>query len=622
MGKRIEMVPAAPRCACVQPGSLLVGTLLLCLGLILGGCSRKQASAPPDGAAIYARKCASCHAENNDMRAPAPQALRQMTRGTILAALESGRMKWEGRFLSKAQKTSVADFLGLPDVSTTAAVTGVCARDLDPPPNPPVWAGWGGDVANSRFQPAISAGLDRDRIKNLKLKWAFGFPGAAATYGQPTSVDGKLFIGSEDGTVYALDSATGCMWWSFKASATVKTAISVGEKGTTAFFGDTNGFVYAVKVADGSVVWKSHPDPHPAARITGSPLLVGTRLYVPISSGEEGSAADPNYPCCTFRGSVVALDTASGKQIWRAYTIASAPKATTKNALGVQYWGPSGSPIWSTPTADVKRHAIYVSTGNNYSDPPTDSSDAVIAFDMNSGKKLWSRQFTPRDVWNSGCVAEKKDSCPKARGDDYDFGAPPVLKSLGGGRDILLLAQKSGVVYAIDPDRPNKLLWQSRIGRGGPLGGIEWGGAADKRYGYFPLSDFDFDKPIGGGGLFALDLRTGKQAWYAPPPKPTCDGQFGCSAAQMAPPSLIPGVLFAGSLDGHLRAYDTRDGTVLWDFDTAQEFHTTNGLRAHGGSLNGAGPAIVSGMVYVNTGYTNAMGGNVLLAFSADSSQQ
>lgn len=622
MGKRIEMVPDAPPCVPVQRWPLFA-TLLLCLGLTLwlGGCSRKQASAAPDGAAIYTRKCASCHTSNNDMRAPAPEALRQMTRGSILAALESGRMKWEGRFLSKAERAAVANFLGLPDVSTTAQITGFCARDLDPPPNPPVWAGWGGDVANSRYQPASAAGLDRDRIKNLKFKWAFGFPGAAATYGQPTSVDGKLFVGSEDGTVYALDSATGCMWWRFKASATVKTAISVGEKGTTAFLGDTNGFVYALKVADGSVVWKAHPDPHPAARITGSPLLVGSRLYVPISSGEEGSAADPNYPCCTFRGSVVALDTASGKQVWRAFTIPSAPKPTTTNALGVQYWGPSGSPIWSTPTADLKRHAIYVSTGNNYSDPPTDSSDAVIAFDMNSGKKLWSRQFTPRDVWNSGCVAEKKDSCPKAHGDDYDFGAPPVLRSLGRGRDILLLAQKSGVVYAIDPDRPGKLLWQSRIGRGGPLGGIEWGGAADNRYGYFPLSDFDFDKPIGGGGLFALDLRSGKRVWYAPPPKPACDGQFGCSSAQMAPPSLIPGVLFAGSLDGHLRAYDTRDGTVLWDFDTAQEFHTTNGLRAHGGSLNGAGPAIVSGMVYVNTGYTNAMGGNVLLAFAVDSNE-
>jgi polyvinyl alcohol dehydrogenase (cytochrome) len=419
--------------------------------------------------------------------------------------------------------------------------------------------------------------------------------------------------------VYALDSATGCLWWSFKASATVKTAISIGNKGSTAFFGDTNGIVYAVTVADGSVVWTAHPDSHPAARITGSPLLVGTRLYVPISSGEEGASADPGYSCCTFRGSVVALDTATGKQIWSGYTIADAPQPTRKSAEGVQYFGPSGAAVWSTPTADLKRHVIYVSTGNNYSDPPTDGSDAVIAFDIRNGKRLWSRQLTSDDVWNSGCVAEKRDNCPAKHGDDFDFGAPPVLKSLGDGRDVLLLAQKSGVIYALDPAVRGKVIWKSRIGHGGPLGGIEWSGAVDNRYGYFPLSDFDFDNPSVGGGVFALDLRTGKQVWHVPPPKPASAGQFGCSPAQMAPPTLIPGVLFAGSLDGHLRAYDTKDGNVLWDFDTAKEFHTTNGVKAHGGSLNGAGPAIVSGMVYVNTGYTNAMAGNVLLAFALDS---
>jgi polyvinyl alcohol dehydrogenase (cytochrome) len=599
----------------------LFGGLLLWMGaaICLTGCSRKPTPPAPDGAALFTKKCAGCHRPGSNMRAPEPEALRQMTRASIFAALKSGRMKWEAKFLSTADKTAIAEYLGAPDVATSAQITGYCARDLDPPADPPGWAGWGGNSRNSRFQPALAAGLKRSEVKNLKFKWAFGFPGAAATFGQPTSFAGKLFVGSEDGTVYTLDSATGCLWWMFKASATVKTAISIGNNGSTAFFGDTNGYVYAVNVADGALVWKVHPDSHPAARITGSPLLVGTRLYVPVSSGEEGAAADPDYPCCTFRGSVVALDTASGKQIWRAYTIAETPQPTRKNSAGMQYWGPSGAAVWSSPTADLKRHAIYVTTGNNYSDPSTDSSDSVIAFDINSGKKLWSRQFTAKDLWNSGCVAERKDNCPDQRGEDFDFGAAPVLTSLGGGRDILLLAQKSGVVYALDPEHRGQLLWQSRIGHGGPLGGIQWGGAVDNRYAYFPLSDYDDSNPLAGGGLFALELHTGKQIWHVAPPKPACAGQFGCSAAQMAPPTLIPGVIFAGSLDGHLRAYDTRDGTVVWDFDTAQDFHTTNGVRAHGGSLNGAGPTVVSGMVYVNTGYTNAMAGNVLLAFSADS---
>jgi polyvinyl alcohol dehydrogenase (cytochrome) len=409
-------------------------------------------------------------------------------------------MKWEGKLLSKAQKGAIADYLAAPN-ATTEIITGYCARDLDPPPNPPIWSGWGADLRNRRFQPTFAAGLRPQQVKDLKLKWAFGFRGAAATFGQPSAFAGKLFVGSEDGTVYAIDSATGCLWWMFKASATVKTAVSVGNGGAAAFFGDTNGNVYALKVADGSLLWKAHPVSHPAARITGSPLLVGSLLYVPISSGEEGASADPAYPCCTFRGSIVALNTTSGRQIWKSYTIESTPRPTHKSSQGVQYWGPSGAAVWSSPTADLKRHTIYVATGNNYSAPSTDSSDAVIAFDIKTGKKRWSRQFTARDVWNSGCVAEKKDNCPEQHGDDFDFGASPILASLPGGPDILLLPQKSGIVYALDPARRGKLVWKTRIGRGGPLGGIEWGGTADNHRAYFPLSDFDFTDPMAGGGM-------------------------------------------------------------------------------------------------------------------------
>ena len=596
---------------------LLAGFFACTVGLFFSlGCTHKQPP-PLDGAALFQQRCASCHKADNDMRAPLPEALHQMSRDTILMALKSGRMKWEGRLLSDAKKNAIVDYLAAPAVASTEPHSAFCARDLDPPPNPPGWSGWGGDQRNRRFQPMTAAGITRQQVGNLKLKWAFGFAGVAATYGQPTAFKGRLFVGSEDGTVYALDSATGCLWWTFKASATVKTAISVGNGGTSAFFGDTNGIVYAVKVDDGALLWKVHADPHPAARITGSPLLINSILYVPVSSGEEGASADPSYPCCTFRGSVVALDTSSGKQIWKAYTIDELPKPTRKNAQGVQYFGPSGAAVWSSPTADLKRHAIYVTTGNNYSSPATGMSDAVVALDMASGKKLWSRQFTPKDLWNSGCVAEKKDNCPERRGDDFDFGAPPILQTLANGRDILVVAQKSGVVYGLDPQQ-RQTLWQARIGNGGPLGGIEWGGAADRRYAYFPLSDFDFDNPLAGGGLFALDLRNGKQVWHADPDKPPCLGKYGCSAAQMAPPTAIPGVVFSGSLDGHLRAYDTRDGSILWDFDTAKEFQTTNGIRAHGGSMNAAGPAIVDGVLYVNTGYTNAMDGNVLLAFAPE----
>jgi polyvinyl alcohol dehydrogenase (cytochrome) len=599
-----------------RPVSLSPG-LGCCLAviLILAGCTSHRTT-PADGARIFAQKCAVCHRADSGSKAPLPDGLRQMSRASILSALESGKMKWEGAWLTKAQRNAVADYLGSPSLSAKVQISGTCPHNFDPPGDPPVWNGWGVDPRNTRFQHAKAAALTVDDVKRLKLKWAFGFPGASATYSQPTSYAGKVFVGSEDGTVYALDGATGCIWWTYKAAATVKTAISIGNQGRSAFFGDTNGNIYALSVSNGSLIWKTHPEAHAAARITGSPLLVGSRLYVPISSGEEGAAADPKYPCCTFRGSVVALDARSGRQVWKAYTIERAPQPTRKTASGVQFYGPSGAAVWSSPTADLKRRVIYVATGNNYSGPATRTSDAVLAIDMESGKLLWHRQFTPDDLWNIGCVAAQKDNCPEARGDDFDFGSPPLLSSLGNGRDVLLLAQKSGAVYALDPDQRGKVIWEKSLGHGGPLGGIQWGGAADAKQAYFPLSDWDDSKPESGGGLFALDLATGKQAWFAPPPKPACLGQFGCSAAQMAPPTVIPGVVFAGSLDGHLRAHDSSNGSILWDFDTVQDFKTVNGVPAHGGSLNGAGPTVVAGMIYVNAGYNNAMGGNVLLAFA------
>ncbi len=598
-------------------GKCAVGITAVSL-LSLFGCSHKPPAPPVNASAVFAKKCGSCHFEGNDLRAPEPTALRNMSRAAILTALQSGRMRWEGKSLSPAEKSAVAEFLGKSDLAVAASLTGVCARDLDPPADPPIWSGWGVTPTNTRFQPLSASGLDREKVKNLRVKWAFGFPGAAATYGQPTSYAGRIYVGSEDGTVYALDAATGCMWWQFRASTTVKTAISIGNNGQTAYFGDTNGYIYAVNTADGKPIWRVHPEAHPAARITGSPLLVGNRLYVPVSSGEEGAAADPHYPCCTFRGAVAALDVSNGATVWKTYTIDKPADRTTKAANGTQYFGPSGAAVWSPPTADLKRHVLYVATGNNYSAPESPMADAVIAMNIDTGKILWHRQFTPRDLWNGACVADQKLNCPQDKGEDFDFGAPPMLKTRADGKDILLLSQKSGVIYALDPDHKGKLLWKTRIGKGGPLGGVEWGGAADGRYGYFTLSDWDGDHAEIGGGVVALNLQTGKKVWFAAPPKPACTANFGCSAANMAPPTAIPGAVLAGSLDGYLRAYDSRTGKVIWEFNTAQPFSTTNGLKAHGGSLNGAGPTVVSGMVFVNTGYTNAMDGNVLLAFSAE----
>ena len=569
---------------------------------------------PEDGAILFKIKCSMCHQAGSGTRAPLPEVLRRMSRNSILTSLETGRMKPQAAGLSHDQLEAIANYLGMPDQPALTTRSGDCAGDPPPMSDAPGWVGWGGDLANTRFQPANVAGLDPAEIPKLKLKWAFGFPGASSASAQPSITGGRVFEGSEDGTVYALDAASGCTIWKFKAKSMIRSAVSVGAHAV--FFGDVQANVYAVNRENGALLWCTRVEDFPTARITGSPALYRDRLFVPVSSGEEGSAMDPSYECCKFRGSVLALEIEGGKQLWKTYVIADAPRPTTRNSKGTQMWGPSGAAVWSAPTLDPARKRVYVAVGNDYSEPSTNSSDAVLALDMDSGSILWSRQFTAGDRWNLACVNPDKANCPKEAGPDFDFGAPPILESLQGGRSLLIAGQKSGNVYAMDPDQQGKLVWESKIGRGSLLGGIECGGASDGEYVYYPLSDWVEKDPTAGGGLFALRIETGERAWAAPPFMPACVGSAGCSAAQLAPTTVIPGIVFSGSMDGHLRAYSTKDGNVLWDFDTAKEFETVNGTKAHGGSLSQSGPAIANGILYVTSG--NSMPGNVMLAFSVE----
>jgi polyvinyl alcohol dehydrogenase (cytochrome) len=440
---------------------------------------------------------------------------------------------------------------------------------------------------------------------------------------------GRVFAGSQGGKVYSLSAATGCVHWYFETAAGVRSAISIGRlpRGYTAFFGDQLANVYAVDAASGTLVWKIRADDFPVARITGSPVFYNGRLYVPIASGEEGSGSLPDYECCRFRGSLVALDAATGKQIWKTYTVEE-PKRTKKNKVGTQLWGPSGAPIWSSPAIDARRNAVYVTTGDNYSDPASRMSDAFIAMDLNTGKILWSRQMTASDAYTSACRLPDKTNCPDSNGPDLDFSSSPILVPLANGKRALVAGQKSGVVHAIDPDQQGEVLWQVRIGHGGTMGGVQWGSAVDANNVYVALSDIgrimltysqttDAD-PKQGGGMFALRLSDGKQVWYTPPA--SCGTRTRCSPAQSAAVTAIPGVAFSGSVDGHLRAYSSSDGKVVWDFDTAQPYKTVNGVEGHGGSLDGPGPAIAGGTLFLSSGYPTAGGmpGNVLLAFSVD----
>jgi polyvinyl alcohol dehydrogenase (cytochrome) len=394
----------------------------------------------------------------------------------------------------------------------------------------------------------------------------------------------------------------------------VRTALAFGSQedssGYAVYFGDTGANVYALDASTGREIWARRVDDHPLARITGSPTLYQGRLYVPVSSIEETAAGQPGYECCTFRGSLNALDAKTGAVIWRTFTVAEAQRAG-KSAAGVTLWGPSGVGIWSAPTIDVKRGVVYAGTGNTYSSPAQATSDAIVAFDLASGAIKWIRQLTEGDVF--GCRAGSAN-CGEKAGPDFDLGTPAMLVTLTGGRDVIVAAQKSGNAFALDPDHEGAQLWRYHAGEGSIWGGIQWGAAVDGDRAYFPVSDIRLPKP---GGLHAVALTNGERAWYAPPPPLTCGSGAGCSAALISAPTLIPGVLFSGSNDGALRAHSTTDGSIIWSFDTNRGFETLNGIRAGGGAIQGPGPTVAGGMLYLNSGYGDHLGrpGNVLLAF-------
>jgi polyvinyl alcohol dehydrogenase (cytochrome) len=500
----------------------------------------------------------------------------------------------------------------------------------------PEWNGWSPSVTNSRFQSEDAAGLAAPRVAKLKLKWAFSLGEVAVARSQPVIVAGRVFIGTQRGAMYALDARTGCIRWEYQADAAVRSGVTYGaaDGEPAVFFGDIKANMYALSALTGRLIWRVHAGVDRPAIVTATPRFYGGLVYQPFASAEEALAANPNYPCCRFRGSIAAFDANTGRKIWEAFTIPEAAAPTGKNSAGVQQYGPSGAGVWSSPTIDEQSAALYVATGDNYSDPPTSTSDAILAFDLKTGRLLWSKQLTEGDAFNNACSTPQRVNCPQQPGPDFDFGQPPILVDLGGGKRELVIAQKSGLAYALDPDQSGKVLWQVRVGEGGKLGGSQWGSAADARNLYVAISDLriaaipDAQSPRGyrlvmnpkvGGGLFALDLKSGRIVWSAKP-DPCADARTDCSPAQSAAVTAISGAVFSGSVDGHLRAYSTESGKVLWDTDTARTYQAVNAGNARGGSLDAAGPAVANGTVVVNSGYGQwgGMPGNVLLAFSVN----
>lgn len=580
-------------------------------------------AAAQDGRALFEARCVSCHG-GSDVRIPSVASLRERPAASIVEALTNGAMRQQGLDLSPAERQAVASYLAPARAAGDAPVaSAACAA-------PPAldtragvaWGGWGPSLANTRLQE--KPGFAAADVPKLRLKWAFGFPDASGARGLPTVAYGRVFVGSQRGVVYALDAKTGCTIWTYQAQAGVRTGIVIGPAAgaapAVAYFGDGRANTYAVNASTGALLWTKKVEAHAIATITATPVLFQNRIYVAVSSVEEGQGNNAKYECCTFRGSVVALDAATGALAWKTFTIANEPRPIGKNRAGATRMGPSGAGIWASPTIDPKRRMLYAATGNMYTEPQQTSSDAVLAFSLATGQIAWTAQVTPKDVFVVGCGANSTaPNCGDDSGPDFDFGNAPMLVTGRDGKDLIVIGQKSGVGYALDPDRKGALVWQYRAGDGSALGGMEFGSAADGVRAYFPVADGPGPH---AGELHAVDLATGTRAWLAPPPRQLACGVRGrgCAPAILAAITATPDAVFAGAQDGGLRAYSTVDGSVLWEFDTNREFTTVNGVPARGASMSGGGPVVANGMVFVGSGYGSLGGraGNVLLAFGVE----
>lgn len=610
---------------------------VVCVASVFGWAGFAQAPARPapqsagteSGFAVFQQRCMGCHGNPNVERAPAPAAIREMPPEKIYDALTTGVMKGQGASLSDDQRRMVATFmsgrpLGSLQEGDAKQMPNQCASNppLANPAAGPAWNGWGVDLTNGRFQTAKAAGLTPAQVPNLKLKWAFGYPNGLSAFGQPSVVSGRVFVGTDIGYIYSLDAKTGCVYWSYQTKGSVRNALSVGPvkgRGATkygVYFGDAHANVYGLDAQDGHMLWSTKVDDHFVARITAAPTVYNGRVYVPVSSSEEFTAATLDYPCCTSRGSVVALDAGTGERVWKTYVM-DEPKPTRKNSKGVQLYAPAGGSVWNAPTIDTKKNAIYFGTGDAETEPAPKTTDAIMALDLNTGKMLWVYQAQANDAFLGGCSGPNKtDNCPSENGPDLDIGNSPILRTLADGKRLLVAATKDGNVIALDPDKNGAVVWKKNVAPVDPnatganaffarLGGIVWGGAADEHNLYYGLSR---------GGMVALQLATGEQLWYTALAKP------GTRVNNSAATSAIPGVAFVGGSDGKLHALNTADGKVVWEYDTAHSFETVNKVPAKGGAISSIGPTVAGGMLFIGSGYavTGSNSGNVLLAFAAE----
>jgi polyvinyl alcohol dehydrogenase (cytochrome) len=617
------------------------GATLVLVALCCSVTQGAESNDEPAGGRLFESHCSRCH-DSGVQGAPMKSLLRQMTPNAVYNTLTRGAMKSLTRQIPDADLRQIVLYLTSREPTDHEQQSFlVCKKKWQPTRDDGtrVSEGWGIDAANRRFVDRRRAGMSVTDINRLRLAWSFAFPDSAGSRSQPAVAGGAAFVGSQSGAVYALDARTGCLYWKFEAAGEIRGAViyrsaSGSSQQPALYFGDVFANVYAVDARTGRQLWHVRVDEHPAARIAGSPTVFGDRIYVPLGSwGEELAGASPDYICCTFRGSLTAIQRSSGGIVWTRYTIPTVAVEQYRNSLGIPHLGPSGAGIWSAPAVDARRGSIYLTTGNNYSDPVDDNSDAVFALDLAAGTLKWKHQMLPNDVYNDGCrrlYHNEPDlpTCPRNPGPDADFTAAPVLVSLPGGRDVLVAGQKSSDIMALDPN-DGHIIWKYRISHDpAPMsGGVWYGMAVEGNTVFVPVIGTERDRSVPMGpatpldqiyrysaanGLYALDVSTGAIKWART--ADSCEPEVQCKGF-VAAPVAIEGAVFAGSIDGYIRAFDTRTGRVLWSFATARKFAAVGGKTARGGAIWGAGAvSLADGMLFVHS--TSAGPGGVLLAFS------
>jgi polyvinyl alcohol dehydrogenase (cytochrome) len=585
------------------------------------------------GRAIYERACGGCHNNPEATRSPALASLRKLNRATVEYAISVGYMKIQAKDLNPTERAQLVDWLAVDQSNHNEWIARARCSGKEASVDPsarPIAATFGLGPRNLRQQSAGQTGLRTADFPKLELAWAVAFPQTPTMRSQPVVAGDTVFIATSDsGRLFALSSLSGCLKWQYESSVPLRSSLSYGEiePGKPVIVaGDTVGAVVAIDARTGKQLWRSDLRMHESNRITGTPVIHQGRVYAPLSSVEINYTRLDTYECCKAQGAVIALDLRTGRKLWVGRTMEE-PTRRKLNRAGAQLWGPSGAPIWSTPAIDAQRNVLYVGTGENNSLPVTDTSDAIIAFDLDTGERKWVFQATKRDAWNYAC----RDGANCDFGDeavvlDHDFGGSVMIAKRKDGRDLLVVGQKSGTVWALDPDKNGELVWSTKISRGGANGGIHWGTATDGPRVFVPLNDRNpatAEFPLGGPGLHALELETGKILWSRKAEGDcsgdrkqrfaACDTRLGYSPA----PLVVDGAVIQGSVDGILRVFDAATGVTLWSYDTMRRFDTVNGIEGNGGSIDSSPYVAANGTLFVVSGYSRfaESPGNVLLAF-------